>query len=258
MELMDTSVDQETMQRELKKLIRKKNAKKGLLLAIVVAIVLLSTFMAALLYGQNTEKQSSEAKIAELNRLLELKDQEIKELNETPIVVSPVAPTISLDIIKSEILEIGELATAEYLFTNAAKYSDSKQFKERNIPFTEKSFIVKWDGIIKAGVQVDAVFVDVDEEGKRIVVSLPNAEILSYEVTNTELVDEKNNILNSISVEDKLKFDTETEEAMKKRAIENGLLEKATKNAENLISGILRANPAIGDEYIVEFVGFDS
>lgn len=253
MELTDTNMEQEATQRELKKLVRKQKAKKALLRIIIAAIVLLSTFMAALLYGQNSGKQDAEATIVELTQLLELKDQEIKELNETPIVVSPVTPTINLDIIKSEIQEIGELATAEYLFTNAAKYSDSKQFKEWNIPLTEKSFIVKWDGIIKAGIQVDAVSVDVDEGGMRIVVSLPEAEILSYEVTNTEVVDEKNNILNSISVEDKVKFDEETAEAMKARAIENGLLEKATKNAENLITGILKANAAIGEDYIIEF-----
>lgn len=253
MELTDTNMEQEATQRELKKLVRKQKAKKALLRIIVAAIVLLSTFMAALLYGQNAGKQDAEATIAELTQLLERKDQEIKELNETPIVVSPVTPTINLDIIKSEIQEIGELATAEYLFTNAAKYSDSKQFKDWNIPLTEKSFIVKWDGIIKAGIQVDAVSVDVDEEGMRIVVSLPEAEILSYEVTNTEVVDEKNNILNSISVEDKVKFDEETAEAMKARAVENGLLEKATKNAENLITGILKADPAIGEDYTIEF-----
>ena len=253
MELTDTNMEQEATQRELKKLVRKQKAKKALLRIIIAAIVLLSTFMAALLYGQNSGKQSSEAKIDELTRLLAEKEQEITDLIETPIVVSPVTPTINLDIIKSEIQEIGELATAEYLFTNAAKYSDSKQFKEWNIPLTEKSFIVKWDGIIKAGIQVDAVSVDVDEEEMRIVVTLPEAEILSYEVTNTEVVDEKNNILNSISVEDKVKFDEATAEAMKARAIENGLLEKATKNAENLITGILKADPAIGEDYIIEF-----
>ncbi len=184
------------------------------------------------------------------------KDEEIQELIENPIVVNPVAPEINLGIIYSEISDIGELATVEYLFTDAAKYSDSKQIKNWNIPFTEKTFTLKWDGVIKAGVVLDSVVISVNEEEKLIEVSIPSAQILSYEIDqdSIEIIDEKDNILNNISIEDKIKFDSSTEDAMKNRAIENGILDKAQKNAEDILKRLLTANTAITDEYTITFV----
>ena len=148
------------------------------------------------------------------------------------------------------------MATIEYLFTDAAEFRDSKQIKGWNIPFTEKSFILKWDGVIKAGVKLDQVSIQINESDKKIIVALPPAEILSYSVNSdsVELLNEKDNIFNNISVSDKVGFDAKTEEAMKKRAIENGLLEKALENAKDILQRLIQADPAVNSEYVIEFV----
>ena len=41
---------------------------------------------------------------------------------------------------------------------------------------------------------------------------------------------------------------------MKKRAIENGLLEKAQKNAEDIIARLIQSDPAVDDNYTIEFI----
>ena len=41
---------------------------------------------------------------------------------------------------------------------------------------------------------------------------------------------------------------------MKKRAIENGLLEKAQKNAEDILLRLIQSDPAVGRNYSIEFV----
>lgn len=222
----------------------------------MVLVLVLLTVGAAWLSGRRQAKENAEAEIAELKAMIEEQDEKIQELIETPIVVSPVNPEIKLDIIYSEIKSISELATMEYLFTDAAEFTDSKQIKSWNIPFTEKSFILKWDGVIKAGVKLDLVTIDVNQDEKKITVSVPTAEILSYQIDtdSVEVLDEKDNIFNKISVDDKIKFDAATEEAMKQRAIENGLLEKAQANAEEILLRLLQANPAIGTEYTIDFV----
>ena len=66
-------------------------------------------------------------------------------------------------------------------------------------------------------------------------------------------MDEKNNVFNPISVDDKNNFDKETADEMKARAIENGLLEKAQKNAENIIKNLLMAAVENIQEYTIEF-----
>lgn len=256
MEIIDTNTNENvSLQKELVRIVKKNKTKRKLITFAVVFILILLTVGAAWLSGRMQAKENAKAQIAELTTQLEEQEKKIQELIETPIVVSSVNPEIKLDMIYSEIKSISELATMEYLFTDAAEFSDSKQIKDWNIPFTEKSFILKWDGIIKAGVKLDLVNIEVNQDEKQITVSVPAAEILSYQIDtdSVEVLDEKDNIFNNISVDDKAKFDAATEEAMKQRAIENGLLEKAQSNAEDILLRLLQANPAIGNEYVIEF-----
>lgn len=256
MEIIDTVEEKENLQKELVRMAKMSKAKRKLITIAVVCVLVLLTIGAAWLYGRNQAKQNAQAEIEELKTMIQEQEEKIQKLIDTPIVVSPVNPEIQLDIIYSEINEIGELATMEYLFTDAAEFSDSRQIKSWNVPFTEKSFILKWDGVIKAGVKLDLVSIEVNEHEKKIVVSVPAAEILSYQIDSdsVEVLDEQDNIFNNITVDDKIKFDAATEEAMKERAIENGLLEKAQENAEDILLRLLQANPAIGNNYTIEFV----
>lgn len=232
-----------------------RNLKTRIISVIVVAVILVLTAVSAWAYGGIAAKKNAEQQLVELNIKLDEQEQLIRELKETPIVVTPVAPRIELDIIYSEIKDIAELATLEYLFTDAGRFSDSKQIKDWNIPFTEKSFVMKWNGKIKAGVKLDEVSIEVDEETKKITVWMPKAEILSYEVDNdsVEILDEQNNIFNNITVDDKVQFDGKTEAAMKQRAIENGILENAQKNAQDILRRLLISNSAIGTDYTIVF-----
>ena len=230
---------------------RKKAIKWG-----VISLLLIAALVTAGLWGGNTVKASMTEQIDALHDEIAEKEKQIEELLRNPIVVNPVAPEIELDLIKSEIQEIAELATMQYLFTDAARFSDSAYLGDWKVPFTEKSFTLKWDGVIKAGVNLENVQISVDESAMKIVVTLPAAQILSYEIDNEsiEKLDEKNNVFNPISVDDKVKLDTATEKEMRERAIQNGLLEKAWENAKDIITRLLTANAAIGDAYTVAFV----
>ena len=252
---VDISTEEKGLQKELLKLARNRKFKKklisfALILLIVFAVILVSWF---------SGKNHSKSIIDELRDIITDQEKQIQELTENAILVNPVAPEIVMDILESEINNIGELATVEYVFTDAAKFSDSKQIKEWNIPFTEKSFVLKWDGKIKAGIQVDGIKGEVHEDELTIIIDLPDAEILSYEVDNNtfEVIYEKNNIFNNISVEDKITVDQKTEADMKERAIENGLLDMAQKNAEAVISKLLYLNPDIASTYTIKFADID-
>lgn len=228
-----------------------KMKKKLIFMGVFFGIVLIiigSIFIKG--YASATEKY--EAKLAEKNAKIEELNKKIEELIEEPDVVNPVTPDIVLDVMNTEIKSIGELATVNYLFTNAAKFTDSKQIKDWNIPFTEKSFIVKWDGQIRAGVVVDEVEITVDDDEKKVTVFIPRAQIFSYSVTRAEVLDENNNIWNQITIDDKVKFDTETEREMKERAIESGLLEKAQESAQEIIVKLFNANTMISGQYSIE------
>lgn len=234
----------ERLKEEIERMARERLKKKKLIKLCVAAVAVLIVAIVALFIGRNQMKKKTDAEIAALQEMVE-------QMEENPIVANPVAPEISLDIINSEIKNIAELATVEYLFTDAARFSDSKEIKGWSVPLTEKSFIMKWDGVIKAGIEVESIEIDVDNENLKITVTMPEAQILSYDVdeSSVEVLDEKDNIFNNITVEDKVDFDEATETAMKERAIENGLLEQAQKQAEITIRGLLTANPVIAEYY---------
>ena len=63
----------------------------------------------------------------------------------------------------------------------------------------------------------------------------------------------KQNIFNPISVNDVYNVDEATKEAMSKRAIDNGILERAQDNAQSLIRSILEMNPTLQEGYTVVF-----
>lgn len=246
--------EKETLEKEMVHMAKKSVAKKRFIRTVIVFLLIIVAAGAAWFYGQKQAKIRISEQIAALNAEISQQKEQIEKLKEEPIVVSPIAPRIDLDIIDSEIKNIGELATVEYLYTDASEFSDSKQIKNWNIPLTKKSFILRWSGTIKAGINFEEISASVDEEAKVITVNVPAAEILSYSVDNdsVQLLSEKDNIFNHISIEDKNDFDAKTEEAMTKRAIENGILDKAQKNAEDIISRLILSLPG-SDSYTIEF-----
>lgn len=226
--------------------VRKRKMKKRLIVTGICVLALLLVFGSVWLYGYNYSKNIMQKEIDALKA-------QIEELINTPVVVDPVTPEIVQSVIASQMSDISELASAEYLFTNAARFTDTKHIAGIFDWITEKSFVQKWDGIIKAGVNLEKVSVRVSDNV--IIITIPQAEILSYEIDydSIEVLDEKNNVFNPISVEDKAKFDAATAESMKLRAIENGLLDRAQKNAENIIANLLLASVENIQEYTIEF-----
>lgn len=197
--------------------------------------------------GYSSAKEKYEDTITQL-------EAEVDRLSDPIAVYEEASREIDINVVNVEIQEIGELATMEYLYTDAGKFEDPKQLFGKDVPFTTKSFIAKWDGIIKAGVDISQVTAEVDSNNKEVVVHIPKAEILSHEIDSesVETLDQKNGLFNPVSVEDVREFDEKSKEKMEERAIENGILDKAFENAESIIEKLI--DPMIQEfEYTVRF-----
>ena len=105
-------------------------------------------------------------------------------------------------VLQNQLSEIRELATVTYAYTNMAQFESSNDFYGVKIPFTTKSFILTYDGTVKAGVDLDGAEVSVS--GTTVTITLPEAEILSHEIDedSMEVFDEKTSIFNPFTVED--------------------------------------------------------
>lgn len=164
------------------------------------------------------------------------------EINADPIITS--------DLLGQQLRTVQELVTVEYHYTNMGKFENQADFYGWKVPFTSKSFIVSYDGIIKAGVDLSEVEPEVDDLDHTITITLPKSEIMSHEIPedSIEVFDETHNIFNQITIEDYTDFTKDQKEAVMQKAIDNGLLTSADEKARESVESFLTLIPGM-DEY---------
>lgn len=162
-------------------------------------------------------------------------------------------PAITADLLGQQLRDIQELSTVEYHYTNMGRFENQKDFYGWKVPFTTKSFIVAYDGVIKAGVDLSEMKIEVS--GKTITVTMPEAKVLSHEMDeeSLEVYDETHNIFNPIEIEDYTQFTADQKESIEARALDNGLLTSAAQRAENTVRGLIEALPGV-EEYTLTIV----
>ena len=162
-------------------------------------------------------------------------------------------PVITADLLGQQLRDIQELSTVEYHYTNMGRFENQKDFYGWKVPFTTKSFIVAYDGVIKAGVDLSEMKIEVS--GKTITVTMPEAKVLSHEMDeeSLEVYDETHNIFNPIEIEDYTQFTADQKESIEARALDNGLLTSAAQRAENTVRGLIEALPGM-EEYTLTII----
>lgn len=162
------------------------------------------------------------------------------------------APEISAVVLESQLAQISELASVSYAYTNMGQFENSNDFYGMKVPFTTKKFILTYDGVIKAGIDLSQVKVTVTEEKVRV--RLPEAKILSHEIDadSVQIFDEKTSVFNPFTVEDFTDFQAEQKRVMEEKALAKGLLEDAKGKAAASVELLLSQTLPEGAELSVE------
>lgn len=177
----------------------------------------------------------------------------VKEV-EVPKIVE-VEKEITVGMIEEGLQDMGLLITGEYYFTDAVSNSEVKKILGIELGFTESSYIATYDGVVTAGLDFTQVTAVKNDDTKEITVTLPHAQIQNTDIDpeTFTLISEKNGVGTRISVD---QFNTslvELENAARDRAVEKGLLDRADKNAEQIIGNFVRG--LVGDgSWTVSFV----
>ena len=156
---------------------------------------------------------------------------------------------ITSDLISQRLNAISELATVEYYYTNMGKFENQVDFYGWKVPLTKKSFIVSYDGVIKAGI--NAANLKTEINGNTITVTLPPSEILSHQIDDDslEIFDESKNIFNPLRIEDYTSFSADQKAGIEQRAIDNGLLVEASEKAKSAVRELLTLAVAEPEKY---------
>lgn len=160
---------------------------------------------------------------------------------KAPEVIQHTDPLVLQQSIEGKLAEASDLVTVEYRYTNAASQESSLKIKGWTIPLTTKRFVVRYDGVIKAGIDISKVSITVED--MVIKVLIPRSDILSHEIdqSSLEVLDETKNIFNPIQVEDYNSFQAEQKKLCERNALSKGLLQDADENAKRVIKELIES-----------------
>lgn len=152
---------------------------------------------------------------------------------------SEMEPEITSSLIYNKLVSAKELTTLKYHYTNMGHFENQNTFYGYKVPFTSKEFIVSYEGLINAGIDLNKMKVDVGD--KSIEVRIPPAEILSHEIYEDSLkvYDERESIFNRIDIEDYNDFSKDQKSEIEKKAIKKGLLKEADEESKRAVEEIL-------------------
>lgn len=130
------------------------------------------------------------------------------------------------DLVTEKLTTISELATVKYNYSNVISIKDSLKYKDFIIPFTEKSFVVKYNGYITAGIDLSQAKTYI--ENNELSILLPSSKILNHTVSEDEIYvfDEKSSAFNKLHINDMLNEIISEKAAMEDKLVKEGFLDK--------------------------------
>lgn len=149
---------------------------------------------------------------------------------------------LSAVVLENQMMEMSELVSVTYAYTNMARYESTKEFYGVTLPLTTNGFILTYDGVIKAGVDLKKAEIVV--EGTAVQVTLPEPTVLSHEIDedSVEIYDEKTSIFNPFTVKDYTDFYADQKKEMEAKADSKGLLKEAKSQAKESVRLLLSSS----------------
>lgn len=140
----------------------------------------------------------------------------------------------------SKIVHIQELATIKYNYAGVIGYKDVMKILNINVPLTEKYFLLKYNGYLKAGVDFSRIVVDIN--GETVHVSMPRAQVFDMVIdeNSVKVYDESDNAFNPIKISDYNNALAKEKETMRRDAVRQGVLKDAEGQAELAVKSLLR------------------
>ncbi len=143
--------------------------------------------------------------------------------------------------VMSRITYLQELALVKHNYTGVISYKDYMKIMNLNVPLTNKFFLLKYNGYIKAGVDFDRITVE-PQNDTTILVSLPKPRILETVIdeNSIEVFNESDNAFNPIRISDYNEALIREKQVMVNDALEQGILEESTLHAKMAIRSLLK------------------
>jgi len=159
----------------------------------------------------------------------------------------------STSLVQDRILELSELATLKYEYSEVIVSRTDRKVPLTDIKFAETIKLIKYSGYLKAGTDLSKITFSYDEKEKRMSVRVPKSEILDNvaETEKSKVEDIKGSILSDYPSQTILDEINTSKEKVEKKKISEGFLEQADQATEKLLTSFLKSNGY--EDVVIEF-----
>ena len=142
-------------------------------------------------------------------------------------------PAISHEIVLERLRDVAKLVANEMTLRDVVIYEQTR-FRS-----TKRALLVV-TGRVSAGINLRRAEVQIDSGAKKILVTLPAAEVLAIEVLNVTTYDERSGILNPFTPDDRDLIQRRIRAQLGQAARNSGILEHADRSAAAALRDFLR------------------
>lgn len=143
---------------------------------------------------------------------------------------SEVTVTKSYAMVKDSLTYWQEFVTLKY------QYSDIVSVKKENF-FSTSYTLVKYTGIVRAGIpDISQCDIKISEDGKKLTIKIPEAEILGNEIISQEVFDEKHSIFVELTLDEVFTEIANSKEIALEEIQKQGILTQARTHAIKILT----------------------
>lgn len=158
----------------------------------------------------------------------------------------------NVSVVLQRVMDRGELVSVSQNYSIVEKSGNSARlFDIIDIPFTDNSFWYRYNGTIKAGVNLENIESEDIANGVKLSLDQPYIISNSPDMQTSGVLEERNNALNPIKISDIDKFQADCVSRGEQDAINNGLLDEAREQAEARLTELFQT--ALGSSFTVQF-----
>ncbi|QJA09576.1 DUF4230 domain-containing protein [Romboutsia sp. CE17] len=172
-----------------------------------------------------------------------------------PILLIIITIVFSISILKSNrrqytdntkvlstISQVLDLNTVKYTYSNIVSVKKDKSINDIKIPFTEQSFIIKYEGVINGGIKPEDINI-IDNTGKKIIIEVNQCRILDHYIDDENLYvyDIKNSIFNKLDTNEILNDISKYKQEYEEKLINEGFMEEVESNTKASLTNMLKS-----------------
>ena len=141
----------------------------------------------------------------------------------------------------STITQVLEVNTVKYTYSNIISITKDKSINDIKIPFTEQSFIIKYNGVINGGVKSEDIKILKNNENQ-IVIEISKCRILDHYIDDTKIYvyDVKKSIFNKLNTNEILSDISKHKSEYEEKLIEEGFLDEIKTNTKISLENLLK------------------